>query len=580
MFHRRLLQLLPEVRRPVLLCIVAGLAVTLSYLAQALVLAGALTALVRDDLPAVLTLLAWAAAIVLLRAGLIWARELIVVRCGAAVRIRLRSTLMRRIGALGLDAVRRQRSGAVRGLILEGVDGLDPYYSRYLPQVVITALVPAVLVGWMYTVSVPAAAVLTVAVLLVLLVPRFKDATLLRTGRHRWETYLAIAADYLEAVQGLPTLRAFGAAERRRDGLQERSDALYRDTMRELRVSLVENGFSAALVLGGTAGAVAVTAAGLWGEAGLATGPGGLSVMMVVLLVAVECFRPVRDLTAAWHAGYLGLTAVDGLDAVLSAVPAVRDEGTVIRPEAAAPPVVDLIDAGVRYPGSDRWALRAVDLHIPAGSMLAVVGASGAGKSTLARLLARSIDPTAGRIHLDGVELPRHTLDSVRRTVATVDQHPFLFSGTVLENLRLGAPDAGRDAVLAAVRAAGAQDVVDGLPGGLDGSVAEGGRSLSGGQRQRLALARALVRGAPVLILDEVTAHLDHRAEDLVTQTLAGLRGRHTIVVAAHRLSTVRDADQVAVLTDGRLVQLGAFDDLAGRPGPLADLLAAREVVA
>lgn len=580
MFHRRLLQLLPEVRGPVLLCIVAGLAVTLSYLAQSLLLAGALTALARDDLSGLLNLLAWSAAIVLLRAGLIWARELIVVRCGAAVRIRLRSVLVRRIGALGPDAARRQRSGAVRGVLLEGVDGLDPYYSRYLPQVVITALVPAVLVVWMYAVSVPAAVVLTVAVLLVLIVPRFKDATLLRTGRHRWEAYLAISADYLEAVQGLPTLRAFGAAGRRRDRLQERSDALYRDTMRELRVSLVENGFSAALVLGGTAGAVAVTAAGLWGDAGLATGPGGLSVMMLVLLVAVECFRPVRDLTAAWHAGYLGLTAVDGLDAVLSAVPAVRDEGSQQRPAGAAPPVVDLIGAGVRYPGSDRWALREVDLHIPSGSMLAVVGASGAGKSTLARLLARSVDPSAGCIRFDGVELTRLTLDSVRRAVATVDQHPFLFSGTVLENLHLGAPDADRGTVLAAVRAAGAHDVVDGLPGGLDGTVAEGGRSLSGGQRQRLALARALVREAPVLILDEVTAHLDHRAEDRVTDTLAGLRGRHTVVVVAHRLSTVRDADQVAVLADGRLVQLGTFDDLAGRPGPLADLLAAREVSA
>lgn len=580
MFHRRLLALLPEVRGPVLLCVAAGLAVTVSYLAQALVLAGALTALVRGDLPGVLRLLGWTAAIVLVRAGLIWVRELVVVRCGAAVRIRLRSTLVRRIGALGPDAARRRRSGAVRGVLLEGVDGLDPYYSRYLPQVVITALVPAVLVGWMYTVSVPAAVVLTVAVVLVLVVPRFKDATLLRTGRHRWETYLAISADYLEAVQGLPTLRSFGAAERRRDGLQERSDALYRDTMRELRVSLVENGVSAALVLGGTAGAVAVTAAGLWGDAGVATGPGGLSVMMLVLLVAVECFRPVRDLTAAWHAGYLGLTAVDGLDAVLSAEPAVRDEGTRTRPVGAAPPVIDLVGAGVRYPGSDRWALRGVDLHVPAGSRLAVVGASGAGKSTLARLVARSIDPSAGGVRFDGVEVTRFTLDSIRSTVATVDQHPFLFSGTVLDNLRLGAPDAGRDAVLAAVDAAGARDVIDGLPGGLDGSVAEGGRSLSGGQRQRLALARALVRGAPVLILDEVTAHLDHRAEDRVTATLAGLRGRHTVVVIAHRLSTVRDADQVAVLADGRLVQLGPFDDLAGRPGALADLLAAREVSA
>lgn len=579
MFHRRLLQLLPEVRGPVLLCVLAGLAVTLAYLAQAVLLAAALTALAAGDGAAVVRWLAAVAAVVGLRAGLIWLRELVIVRCGAAVRIRLRATLLHRIGQLGPDAARRLRSGAVRGVLLEGVDGLDPYFSRYLPQLAITAVVPVMLVGWMYTVWVPAAAVLTVAVLLVLIVPRFKDATLLRTGRHRWESYLAIAADYLEAVQGLPTLRAFGAAGRRRDGLQRRSDALYRDTMGELRVSLVENGISAALVVGGTAGAVAVTAWGLWGGTTPATGPGGIAVMVLVLMVAAECFRPVRDLTAAWHAGYLGLTAVDGLDAVLSATPAVPDTGTATRPEPDRPPAIELVGAGVRYPGSDRWALQGVDLSVPAGSMLAVVGASGAGKSTLARLLARALDPTAGAVRFDGIDLTRLPLAQIRATVATVEQDPFLFSGTVLDNLRLGAPAADRQAVAAAIRAAGAQDVLDAVPGGLDGAIAEGGRSLSGGQRQRLALARALVRGAPLLILDEVTAHLDHRAEGTVTDTLAALRGRHTLVVVAHRLSTVRDADQVAVLAGGRLVQLGRYDELAGRPGPLADLLAAREVL-
>ncbi|WP_420123410.1 ABC transporter ATP-binding protein/permease [Nakamurella sp.] len=579
MFHRRLLQLLPEVRGPVSLCVLAGLAVTLSYLAQAVVLAAALTALAAGDGAAVSRWLAVVGVVVALRAGLIWLRELVVVRCGAAVRIRLRATLLDRVGRLGPDAARRMRSGAVRGVLLEGVDGLDPYFSRYLPQLVITAIVPASLVGWMYTVWAPAAAVLTGAVLLVLVVPRLKDASLLRTGRHRWESYLAIAADYLEAVQGLPTLRAFGAAGRRRDGLQARSDALYRDTMRELRVSLVENGISAALVVGGTAAAIAVTAWGLWGGTGLATGPGGIAVMVLVLLVATECFRPVRDLTAAWHAGYLGLTAVDGLDAVLSATPAVPDAGTATRPEPDRPPTIELVGAGLRYPATDRWALRGIDLRIPAGSMLAVVGASGAGKSTLARLLARALDPTDGAVRFDGIDLTALSLSRLRATVATVEQDPFLFSGTVLENLRLGAPAAGRAAVAAAIRAAGAQDVLDAVPGGLDGLIAEGGRSLSGGQRQRLALARALVRGAPLLILDEVTAHLDHRAEGAVTDTLAALRGRHTLVVIAHRLSTVRDADQVAVLAGGRLVQLGRFDDLAGRPGPLAELLAAREVL-
>ncbi len=579
MFHRRLLLLLRDVRGPILACTLAGLVVSATYVAQALLLAAALTHVAAGRYAEALVDFARAGAVVLVRCLVLCARSVLISWCGGIVRTRLRDRLLHHLADLGPGFVTGARAGAVRGLLVDGVDSLDPYYSRYVPQVLVTAAVPAVLVGWLYTVHLPAAVVLTIGVGLVLVVPRFKDATLLRTGKHRWEAYLEIAADYLEAVQGLPTLRAFGAAGRRRDQLQTRSDRLYRESMRELRVSLTENGFSAFVVLAGTAAAVLITAATLWPSASAAVTQveprTGISVVFLVLLVSVECFRPVRDLTAAWHAGYLGLTVVDGLDLLLGATPQVRDTGTAdVSWRVGDPPAIDLVDVTYTYPEADRPALAGLTLHIPAGSTVAIVGPSGAGKSTLAALLWRAADPTRGSIRFDGHDLPSLRLRQVRRSVASVSQRPWLMAASVADNLRLGAAGAGAEELHRAARLCAVDSVIDALPAGYDTILAEDGGSLSGGERQRLALARAVLRQTPVLVLDEVTAHLDTGTEADVLGSLRRVRAGRTGIVIAHRLSTVRDADLVVVLDEGRLVQQGRFAELAGSPRPFRELLA------
>ncbi|WP_067478926.1 ABC transporter ATP-binding protein/permease [Actinomadura hibisca] len=562
--HRRLLTLSGAVRAPVGACVGLGLAVSAAYVGQALLLAGALAALARGDHGRTVTLLAWAFAVIAVRAVLLWARETVTVWAGALIRARLRDRLVDRLGRLGPAYLTGARTGSVQTTLVDGVEGLDAYYSRYLPQVVITVCVPVALVGWLFTVNAPAAAVLAVAVAGVLVIPRFWDATLLRRGRTRWAAFADLASDYLEAMQGMATLRAFGAVTRLGGRLADRAHHLYLTTMRQLRVSLVETGVSAFLIQAGTAGAVL---AAVFASGGT---PGAWSVF-VVLLVAVECFRPVRQLSEYWHAGYLGITAVDGLEELLSARPAVADAGTRTIP--SGPPAIEFERVTFTYPGADAPAVRDVSLRVGAGETVALIGPSGAGKSTLAALLQRHHDPGTGRITLGGVELGDLSLEALRQGVAVVAQDTYLFHGTVADNLRLARPDATGPEVEAAARAAGAHDLIAALPHGYATVLGERGATLSGGQRQRLALARALLADAPVLVLDEATSHVDVRGEEALDRVRQG----RTCLLIAHRLSTVRDADRIVVLDRGTVAETGDHASLTAARGSYHRLLTLQE---
>ncbi|MBB2910754.1 ABC-type multidrug transport system fused ATPase/permease subunit [Streptosporangium becharense] len=563
--HRRLLQLAGSVRAPVAACVTLGLAVSASYVTQALLLASTLTELSAGRYDTAVTLLAWAFAVVAVRAVLLWARQTVAAWAGALIRARLRDRLVEQLGRLGPAYLTGARTGRVQTTLVDGVEGLDAYFSRYLPQVVITFCVPVTLVGWLFTVNSAAAGVLAAAVGAVLVVPRLWDASLLRRGRARWTAFADLASDYLEAMQGMATLRAFGAAGRLGTKLAARAHELYLTTMSQLRISLVETGVSTFLIQAGTAGAVLAAAS---------AGAGDAWSVFAVLTVTVECFRPVRDLSAAWHAGYLGVTAVDGLEELLSAKPAVDDTGTV----TAFPAHPEITFRGVTftYPGGRRPAVRNVTFTVREGETVALVGPSGAGKSTLAALLQRLFDPDEGVVTIGGRPLGEFTAATLRSGIAVVAQDTYLFHGTVADNLRLARPDASDADLERAARAACAHAFVTALPQGYATPLGERGATLSGGQRQRLAIARALLADAPVLLLDEATSHVDGQTE----QALSELRRGRTCLLIAHRLSTVGDADRIVVLDDGAVTESGVPAALAASRGHYHRLLAAQEVSA
>ncbi|WP_251143918.1 ATP-binding cassette domain-containing protein, partial [Streptomyces sp. McG5] len=490
-----------------------------THIGQAVLLALVLARVARGETAGLPALLAAVAAVVLARALLSRAQRLLAVRAGALVRVRLRDDLLAHLGRTGPGALAGARPGAVRATLVDGVEGVDAYVSRYLPHLMVTCALPPLLLVAVALVEPQAVAALAPALLLALAGPRLWDRLLARRGREHWDSYEALAADHLEALQGMATLRAAGAVGRTRARLERRSAALHRATVAKMRVSLADTGLTDLAVQGGTVAAVLVACAAATTGSTTATGT------YLLLMLASECFRPVRDLSREWHAGHLGLSAVDGIAALRHTKGGVPDEGTAPA-EWATPPEVRFENVHFTHPGRARPALTGVAFTAPAGRVTALVGPSGAGKSTLLSLLLRQRDPEAGRITVGGLDTAAYRLDALRRGIAVVSQDTYLFRATVADNLRL-------------------------------------------------ALARALLADAPVLLLDEATSAVDERAEARITrELLAAGRGR-TCLLVAHRLEAVRHADHIVVLDHGRVEAAGTHPQLLAAGGLYARLVAA-----
>ncbi|GAB2887014.1 ABC transporter ATP-binding protein [Streptomyces deserti] len=568
--HPELRRAARHARRPLLAATLLQGAVTLTHLAQAVLLAHALADVARGDTGRLPPLLGAVLGAVAARAGLGFLQRRTATRAGARVRVTLRDELLTHLGRLGPAHLTTARAGAVRTTLVDGVEGVDAYVSRYLPQLLITLTVPPLLLAALAVVEPAVLLGLVPALLLALAGPRAWDRLLARRGKEHWDTYEALGADYLEALQGMPALRAAGAVGRTRQRLEERSAALHRATVAKLRVSLVDTGLTDLAIQGGV---VAAALLACWSAVTGSLAPTGT---YLVLLLASECFRPVRDLSREWHAGYLGVSAADGLMALRTAEPAVADPGTVPA-QWPSPPQLRFEDVEFTYDGAETPALRGVTFTAEAGRTTALVGPSGAGKSTLLALLLRHHDPRHGRVTVDGRDVAAYALDSLRQGIAVVSQETHLFHATIADNLRLARPDATDDELVRAARTAGVHDEIAALPDGYATVLGERGATLSGGQRQRLALARALLADAPVLVLDEATSAVDERREADIVRELLDAAGGRTVLVVAHRLAAARHADRVVVLDGGRVDAVGDHATLVAAGGLYARLVRAGE---
>jgi ATP-binding cassette subfamily C protein CydCD len=508
------------------------------------------------------------AAAVLLRGVLEHTRTMIAHRNAARIQEVLRGLLYDKVVALGPAWFAGERTGGVMLSVVDGVEQLQTFFGQYLPQLCIAALTPVAIFVFIAWWDVPVAAVMLGFALLCLVAPTAFHRLDRRSSMARQGAFKEFGAEFLDAIQGLATLKAFGQSAAYGRMLAEKARRLSATTMWVLSTGLMTRGVTD---IGIAVGAAAALGLGVYRVShGMMT----MQALLIVLMAGTEIFRPLRDLRSVLHQGMVGQAAAVGITALLdadSAMPA--GNGTRV---ASLTPTIEFDAVQFSYPGRRRAAHDALSFSVAAGERVGIVGPSGSGKSSIARLLLRLYDPQMGVVRIGGHDLRTLDPDQLRAQIAVVQQDTYLFHGTVDENLRLGKPDATQAELESVARAANAHDFIAALPAGYATVIGERGTKLSGGQRQRLAIARALLRDAPILILDEALSSVDAENEAVIQQALDRLMVGRTTLILAHRLSSVIDADRILVLDHGRVVESGRHADLIRRDGPYRRLMGAQ----
>jgi ATP-binding cassette subfamily B protein len=486
----------------------------------------------------------------------------------AQVQTDLRGRLYDKIAELGPAWFAGERTGGVMLSVVDGVEQLQTFFGQYVPQVCVAALTPIAIFLFIMWWDLPVATVMLIAALVTLIAPTVWNKVESGRNRLRQAAMKAFGSEFLDAVQGLPTLKAFGQSTAYGNRLAERARELSNTTMRVLSTSVMTRGITDVGVAGGAAFALGL---GVWR---VAHGEMSITALLIVLMAGTEIFRPLRDLRSVLHQGMVGQSAAAGISALLSAEPLVSPPIASDRPPLT--PTIEFDNVSFAYPGGRRAAHNALAFKVAAGEKIGIVGPSGSGKSSVARLLLRLFDPQSGAVRIGGVDLRNLEPEMLRAQIAVVHQDTYLFHGTVEDNLRLGRPDASEAELVAAAHDANAHDFIMALPQGYQTMLGERGVNLSGGQRQRLAIARALLRDSPILILDEALSSVDAENEAVIQEAIDRLSQGRTTLILAHRLSSVIGADRILVLDHGKIAEEGSHAELIRRNGPYFQLMGAQ----
>lgn len=533
---------------------------------QAWLLAKVIHAVVFEtaDLNTVLPFL-WSMLVVfMVRAGLTWASEQTAFHAAVQVKLALREQLYAHIQKLGPAWLNNNRSGDLVNTLSDGIEALEAYYARFLPAMALVALVPLTILMFIFPVDwISALIMLATAPLIpffMILIGKGAEAR----NQKQWRKLARMSAHFLDTIQGLTTLKLFNASQREAQMIAKISNEYRRSTMSVLRIAFLSSfaleffaTVSIALV------AVIVGFRLFYGEMDFFYG-------FFVLLLAPEFYLPLRQMGTHYHARMEAIAAAERIVEIFNTPPPknalLNTEDTLTQQANLFSTLPHIRFEHVDFSYSDgRQAIKQLNLDIKSGEIVALVGQSGAGKTTILNLLHGFLCPQAGVITINGVPLYSLSAEVWRKQLAWVPQKPSLFPGTVIENIRLGMRTAPLEAVKQATSYAQASEFIEALPQGYDTVIGEAGHGLSGGQIQRIALARAFLKNAPLLLLDEATANLDTENEVQIEQALQKLCQNRTVIMIAHRLRTIQNVDRIIVMNEGQIIETGTHESLSAK---------------
>ena len=570
--HRRLLALTRDSRTALLLTVFSGFLAGLLTIGQAYLLSNTVNGVFLNGqtLPEVAPWLRLILVIIAGRAFLTWVNEVSANIVAVRIKSDLRERLFSHILNLGPAYTRGQRTGELTTAAVEGIEALDAYYSQYLPQLVITALIPISILIVVFPIDLLSGIVMLITAPLIpfFMIMIGKGAEVVT--KRQYQTLSRLSAHFLDSLQGLTTLKVFGQSKAHARNIEKVSNQFRDTTLSVLRITFLS---ALALELLATLSTAVIAV-----EIGfrLLYARMEFQPAFFILILAPEFYLPLRNLGARFHAGMSGTTAAKRIYEILD-MPVSEPQlaGTNHQPTGQIASV-RLENISYIYPDETTPALDHINIEINEGQHIALVGASGAGKSTLINLLLGFVQPTTGKIIINGDKfLP---IDQLRNSIAWVPQRPHLFHDTLATNIHLGKPEATHEEMIEAAKAAHLHEFIETLPEKYETMIGESGARLSGGQAQRLALARAFLKNAPILILDEPTSSLDPGTETLLEESTRRLMQGRTVITIAHRLNTIFRADQILVLDEGCIVEQGTHRELLAKNGAYAGMVKAYEV--
>ncbi|GAB4498481.1 MAG: hypothetical protein OHK003_10810 [Anaerolineales bacterium] len=571
--HRRLLSLTRDTRISLTLTILSGFLAGLLTIWQAWNISTVIDGvfLKNFSLAQVTTPLLFILLAISGRALLTWLNEVAANAVAVKIKTDLRERLFAHILKLGPAYSRGQRTGELTTAAVEGIEALDAYFSQYLPQLVITALVPLSILVFVFPIDLLTGLVFLITAPLIpffmIIIGKGAEAV----TKRQYETLRLLSAHFLDSLQGLTTLKLFGQSKG-----QAKNVAKVAEQFRDTTLSVLRITFLSALALEMLA---TISTALVAVEIGFRLLYNRMEFLpaLFLLVLAPEFYMPLRALGARFHAGMNGTTAAKRIYEILDTpIPDIRYSENTNPISSINSSTIELSNISFTYPNESTPALQNINLQIQQGQHIALVGKTGAGKSTLAQLLLGFIQPAQGNINYQ-LPINNFLIPSPQSLISWVPQRPHLFHTTIAENIRLGKANATHEEVVRAAKAARLHDFIDSLPEKYETIVGESGARLSSGQAQRLALARAFLKDSPILILDEPTSALDPETESLLEESTRELMQGRTTITIAHRLNTIFQADRIIVLDEGKIIEQGTHRELLAKNGMYASMVKAYE---